>query len=79
MSLAITAAFMGLRAKATAMPVIKSTLSVAAAPNVSGRNGSWEISTETTPSNPASSARHIAAAASARFPWMIASVFMAPF
>ena len=43
-SLAVTATLIGLRAKATAMPVNSSTRSVAWAASATGRNGSWAIS-----------------------------------
>ena len=41
---------MGLRAKATAIPVPNSSVSVAAAPTAMGRNGSWFVSADQTPS-----------------------------
>src|SRR5580698_7399202 len=56
-SLARTARFMGLRANATAMPVPNSSVSVAAAPMAMGRNGSWPVSADHTPSYPMASAR----------------------
>ncbi len=49
-SLARTARFIGLRAKATAIPVPNSSFSVAAAPMAMGRNGSWFVSADHTPS-----------------------------
>ena len=55
-SLATTASVIGLRAKATVMPVPKSSLSVAVAPTAMGRNGSWLVSADHTPSYPLASA-----------------------
>ena len=49
-SLASTASVMGLRAKATAIPVPNSSFSVAAAPTAMGRKGSWFVSADQTPS-----------------------------
>src|SRR5580658_4296444 len=77
-SLARTARFMGLRAKATAMPVPNSSVSVAAAPMAMGRNGSCAVSAAQTPSYPSASAWRAASAipvASNRRP---SSIFIAP-
>ena len=49
-SLASMASVMGLRANATAIPVPNSSFSVAAAPTAMGRNGSWLVSADHTPS-----------------------------
>src|SRR5437764_15115384 len=49
------ARFMGLRAKATAMPVPSSRCSVCSAASSSGRNGSCPVSADHAPSYPASS------------------------
>ena len=49
-SLARTASVMGLRAKATAIPVPNSSFSVAPAPTAMGRKGSWFVSADHTPS-----------------------------
>src|ERR1700722_9125567 len=61
-SLARTARFIGLRAKATAMPVPNSNVSVAAAPMAMGRKGSCPVSADHTPSYPLASARFAASA-----------------
>jgi hypothetical protein len=61
-SLASTARFIGLRAKATAMPVPNSSFSVAAAPMAMGRNGSCAVSADHTPSYPLASALRAASA-----------------
>ena len=49
-SLATMARFIGLRAKATAMPVPSSIRSVCSAASTSGRNGSWPVSADQSPS-----------------------------
>ncbi len=47
---AVWARVMGLRAKATAMPVARSMRSVCCAASSSGKNGSWLVSADQTPS-----------------------------
>ena len=49
-SLATTARFMGLRAKATAIPVPSWIRSVCSAASIRGRNGSWLVSADQMPS-----------------------------
>ena len=49
-SYATWARVIGLRAKATAMPVPSSRRSVAPAASSSGRNGSWLVSADQAPS-----------------------------
>src|SRR3954453_3384991 len=71
------ASVIGLRAKATAMPVPSSSRSVCSAAKASGRNGSWLGSAPHTPSYPASSASLALAAAWFRSPLIPPSTFMA--
>ncbi len=49
-SLATMARFMGLRAKATAIPVPSWIRSVCSAATIRGRNGSWLVSADQMPS-----------------------------
>src|SRR3954470_24411731 len=71
------ASVIGLRAKATAIPVPSSSRPVCSAARASGRNGSWLVSAPHTPSYPASSASLALAAAWFRSPLIPPSTFMA--
>ena len=62
------ASVMGLRAKATAMAVARSTRSVCSAASTSGKKGSFEISALTAPAQPAASMLRALSGTSARSP-----------
>ena len=72
---AVCASVIGLRANATAIDVMRSTRSVLCAASSSGRNGSWLVSADMTPSYPRRSSA-AAASAAVSSPPMPLSIFM---